>query len=265
MSQLFSKDWIDMVFESKNKDYGAFVMRQSSDKRHIKALAIGFSFFIIALSAPTVLSHIIPEEVEVNDVTTELSDIKLDAPKEEEEQKPLELPPPPERSQMAYVAPVITDKNVDDEIKTVEEVNESKVQIGTQDVKGDDDAPINLDDLDKDKGNIVAVPDPVFEAVEQQPAFPGGVEKLYEYLSKNINYPQNAIEMGITGTVYVEFVVGKDGKIRDVKIKRGISGGQELDKEAARVIRLMPAWNPGRQNGTAVSCKYLVPVKFKLN
>lgn len=263
MSQLFSKDWIDMVFESKNQEYGAFVMRQTSDKRHVRALAIGFSFFIIALSAPTVLSHIIPEKEEVNDVTTELSNIKIDAPKEEE-QKPLELPPPPERSQMAYVAPVVTDEIVEDEIKTVEEVNESKVQIGTTDVQGDDNAPLDLNALDNDAAAVVAAPDPVFEAVEQPPAFPGGLEKLYEYLGKNIQYPQSAIEMEITGTVYVQFVVGKDGRIRDVRILRGVSGGQELDKEAARVIGGMPAWNPGRQNGTAVSCKYMVPVKFTL-
>lgn len=104
--------------------------------------------------------------------------------------------------------------------------------------------------------------DEVFAIVEQMPAFPGGEEKLFEYLGKNTKFSQVAIENDIQGTVYVGFVVGKDGKIRDVKIKRGVH--EILDKEALRVVKAMPAWNPGKQRGKAVSVTYGLPIRFTL-
>jgi protein TonB len=102
----------------------------------------------------------------------------------------------------------------------------------------------------------------VFTIVEEMPAYPGGDAKLYEYLGKNIKYPQIARESGIQGRVFVNFVVEPDGSVSNVKVMRGIGGG--CDEEAVRVIKTMPKWKPGKQRGKAVRVSYQIPVVFKL-
>lgn len=97
---------------------------------------------------------------------------------------------------------------------------------------------------------------------EEMPGFVGGDKALYEYLSNNIKYPKREKQIGIEGKVYVEFVVGKKGEITDVKIKRGVS--EALDAEAIRVIKSMPNWLPGKQNGRAVKVIYVMPISFKI-
>jgi len=102
----------------------------------------------------------------------------------------------------------------------------------------------------------------VFTIVEEMPSFPGGDIERNKFLAKNIVYPQQASENGIQGTVYVSFIVDTDGKIEDVKILRGIGGGCE--EEALRVVKLMPRWKAGRQDGKTVRILYTMPIYFKL-
>jgi len=99
-------------------------------------------------------------------------------------------------------------------------------------------------------------------AVQQQPEFPGGMEKMYEFLGRSQRYPDAEADAGIQGKVYVEFVVERDGRITEVKTKRGVSPG--LDQESERMIRSMPAWLPGKMNGKPVRCRFVMPVKFTL-
>jgi protein TonB len=102
----------------------------------------------------------------------------------------------------------------------------------------------------------------VFTIVEEMPSYPGGDLKMYEYLGKNIKYPQIARESGIQGRVFVNFVVEPDGSVSNVKVLRGIGGG--CDEEAIRVVKSMPHWKPGKQRGKAVRVSYTLPVVFKL-
>ena len=102
----------------------------------------------------------------------------------------------------------------------------------------------------------------IFQIVEEMPAFPGGEQKLMEYVGKNIKYPQIARESGIQGRVFVGFVVEPDGSVSNVKLLRGIGGG--CDEEAMRVIKNMPKWKPGKQRGKAVRVSYQIPVMFRL-
>jgi protein TonB len=102
----------------------------------------------------------------------------------------------------------------------------------------------------------------IFQIVEEMPAFPGGEQKLMEYVGKNIKYPQIARESGIQGRVFVGFVVEPDGSVSNVKLLRGIGGG--CDEEAMRVIKNMPRWKPGKQRGKAVRVSYQIPVMFRL-
>lgn len=102
----------------------------------------------------------------------------------------------------------------------------------------------------------------VFQIVENMPSFPGGDDALFKFLGENINYPDEAKDKGISGVVYVTFVVDYDGEITNVKVIRGIGGG--CDEEAVRVIKAMPDWEPGRQKGKRVRVQYNLPIRFTL-
>ena len=132
------------------------------------------------------------------------------------------------------------------EIKKDEEVKEE------QEIKSQDELP-EPPKVEETK---------VFDVVEEMPQFPGGPSALFEYLSKNIKYPVVAEENGVQGRVIVTFVVERDGSITDVKVVKSVD--PSLDKEAQRVVKSMPHWIPGKQNGSAVRVKYTVPVTFKL-
>lgn len=158
-------------------------------------------------------------------------------------QKPPPPPPPP--------APTTVIEIVDDE----EEIEE---ELEIEDLEVEEDTEIEIiEDVQEE-----VVEEEVFTIVEEMPSFPGGEAKLFEYLGKNIKYPQIAKEAGISGVVYVNFVVGSNGNITDVKVLRGIGGG--CDEEAVRVVKNMPKWKPGKQRGKPVKVSYNLPIRFSL-
>jgi protein TonB len=172
------------------------------------------------------------------------------------------------KSSVKFVPPVIKkDDEVkpEEELKSQEELNKTNTAIGAFDVKGNDEA---AGEVLKAK-EVIAQPEPpkeeetkVFDVVEQMPSFPGGQSALLQYLSSNIKYPVVAEENGVQGRVIVTFVVEKDGSITDVRVVKSVD--PSLDKEAQRVVKSMPKWIPGKQNGSAVRVKYTVPVTFRL-
>ena len=131
---------------------------------------------------------------------------------------------------------------------------------------------VNTED-DKEAEVVIAAPveapveeeeeEVIFKVVETMPEFPGGSKALFKYLSENVKYPVIAQENGIQGRVICQFTINKDGSIVDVEVVRS-GGDPSLDKEAVRVIKSMPKWNPGKQRGKPVRVKYTVPVNFKL-
>jgi TonB family protein len=123
-------------------------------------------------------------------------------------------------------------------------------------------ARMELDEYDAPAIAMPKVQNEVFDFVEQMPEFPGGQEAMMKFITKNINYPQIAIENGISGKVYAKFVVGRDGTIRDIKILRDIGGG--CGQEVKRLIKSMPNWKPGMQGGKAVPVYFTLPVSFNL-
>ena len=171
------------------------------------------------------------------------------------------------KSSVKFTAPEIKkDDEVkpEDELKSQDELSKTNTAIGSFDVKGNDEA---AGEVLKAK-EVIADEKPkeeetkVFDVVEQMPQFPGGNAALFEYLSKHIKYPVIAEENGIQGRVIVTFVVERDGSITDVKVVKSVD--PSLDKEAQRVVKSMPRWIPGKQNGSAVRVKYTVPVTFRL-
>ncbi len=157
-------------------------------------------------------------------------------------------PPPPKPPPQTTILNIVEDDvEIDDEIEI--------------DAEADDDTEMQeYIPFDDDEEEVEEME--IFTVVEDAPGFPGGDEARIKYLQKNIKYPQMARESGIQGTVYVTFVVEKDGKVTNVQILRGIGGG--CDEEAIRVIQNMPRWNPGKQRGKPVRVQFNMPIKFTL-
>jgi protein TonB len=262
-----SNEWCDIVFEGKNKAYGAYMMRHSSGKRHRNALIFVSIICLMALYLPAFIRTVMPKKTERMVEVTNLSDLKMEQakPKENLITAP---PPPPLKSSIKFTPPVIKpDEEVaaEDEIKTQDELNETKVAISVADVKGtDEENGIDVAELNQNQ-EIAQEPaeEEVFLIVEQMPEFPGGEAALRQYIAKNIKYPVTAQEMGIQGKVYVTFVVDSGGNVTKASIARGIDSA--LDKEALRVINTLPKWTPGKQRGKPVSVSYTVPINFTLN
>lgn len=271
---LISRDWTEMVFEGRNKEYGAYRLRKNAGKRNLYSL---ITIFIAALAIWGGISLVKFVESRTKSVAqTSVAEISaLNQPKKKAEvkqQQKVKLEQPEKvvervKSSVKFTAPVIKkDDEVkpEDELKTQDELMNTKTAIGALDVKGNDDANGEVLKLKE----AVAQPEPkpevekVFDVVEQMPSFPGGPSALMEWLSNNVKYPVVAQENGVQGRVVVSFVVERDGSITDVKVVRGVD--PSLDKEASRVVRAMPRWIPGKQNGSAVRVKYNVPVAFRL-
>lgn len=271
---LISSDWVDLVFEGRNKAYGAYRLRKSTTKRNVLAMVAVVLLLIVAFIILTVKNFVDEQRAKV--AMTQVAELtNYDQPKKKAEVKQKKVEVEPERvvervkSSIKFTAPVIKkDEEVkpDEELKTQDELMSTKTAIGTFDVKGNDDAN---GEILKAK-EVIAEPEPpkheeenkVFDIVEQQPLFPGGPAALMKYLSENTKYPVVAQENGVQGRVTVQFVVEKDGSISDVHVLRGVD--PSLDKEAVRVVKSMPRWTPGKQNGITVRVNYRVPVLFRL-
>lgn len=271
---LISSDWVDLVFEGRNQAYGAYKLRKGTTKRNIIAILAVLVLLLIGFIILTVKNFVDEQRAKVA-VTqvTEISALEQPKKKAEVKQKKVELEPEKVvekvKSSIKFTAPVIkNDKDVkpEEELKTQDELMSTKTAIGTFDVKGNDDSN---GEILKAK-EIIAQPEPpkhveedkVFDIVEQQPLFPGGQNALMQFLHDNIKYPVVAQENGVQGRVTVQFVVEKDGSITDVHVLRGVD--PSLDKEAVRVVKSMPRWTPGKQNGTTVRVNYRLPVLFRL-
>ncbi len=271
---LTSDKWIEIIFEGRNKNYGAYTLRKNSPKRHLFSFLVVLIATILIVIGSVIANKIKDAREETRQAMTEvstLSDITLDKPEIPEENvvKSYEAPPPVElKSTIQFTAPVIkADEEVPDDqtMKSQEELVRSDVQISIADVKGtDDETGVDIATLEQHKVIVQeeVKEEQIFEIVEQPPSFPGGEPAMYEWLNKNINYPVIAQENNIQGRVVCQFVVGRNGEIEDVRVVRGVD--PSLDKEAVRVIRAMPKWIPGRQGGNAVKVRYTLPVQFKL-
>ena len=265
---LTSSEWCQLIFEGKNQAYGAYKMRANSTKRHNLAMFAVLVIALIGFTIPTLLKLATPKQKEVMTEVTTLSKLEEPEIKQEEMKRvePVAPPPPALKSSIKFTAPVIKkDEEVheDNEIKSQEELTSTKVAISIADVKGNDEENgADIADLKQVVTQAEPEPEKVFDMVEQMPAFPGGMHESMVYLRKNIKYPTIAQENGTQGRVIIQFVVERDGTISDVRVARGVD--PYLDKEAVRVVKSMPKWIPGKQNGKAVRVKFTVPVMFRL-
>ncbi|MCO6460539.1 MAG: energy transducer TonB [Saprospiraceae bacterium] len=275
--EILKADILDIIFDGRNKAYGAYDLR----KRYPKIL--GRALLITVLLATAILSYsyiknklmdMFPQktiEVEAN-----IANLEPPPPMDQEEPPPPEQPappPPPERASVQYVPPVVKEIVAEEvEMATVKDLE--KKDPGTKTVEGDPNAAIKIDAnadaapglFDQGEKKVVAkVEDEnkIFLIVEQQPEFPGGIGAMYKWIGENLKYPSEARNNGLQGKVIIQFTVEKNGSIENVKVVRdGVGGG--AGDEAMRVVKKMPNWKPGKQNGKNVRVQYTLPVTFKL-
>jgi protein TonB len=266
--------WDDLVFEDRNVDYGAYKVRKSYNGNLASGFLLSVSFGGLLFVVPMVMSLFddergkdifIPSEPEVND-TLVFENITL------HEFKP-KLPPappkplitPPVEPPLTNIAPVVsTTAPIETTVPTVDDVLqnppappegvEGGIAGGVE--GGHGTVPVEGVPEGTDTNREWLVP-------QVQASYTGGMDAMYNFIRSKIHYPASARRMGLEGTVYVSFVIGRDGKVTKVEVIRGLS--PDCDKEAARVIALLPGWNPGRQNDVPVMVRMTLPIKFALN
>lgn len=271
---LISNEWTDLVFEGRNQAYGAYKLRKGTAKRNVWALIIvGLAAALLYLGLQLQKMAEANKKVE-NTQAVELAKLNTEKKEAKVEKKEIIKQEPEKvveqvKSSVKFTAPVIkkdSEVKEEDEIK-LDEVQKSDKAVGAFTVEGNDEVGGAVLKAKED----IAAPEPpkhvveetkIFTVVEQMPMYPGGDGALMGYLRDNIHYPTVAAENGVQGRVVVGFVVERDGSITDVKILRGVD--PSLDREAMRVVKDMPKWTPGKQNGSAVRVKYQVPVSFRL-
>ena len=218
------------------------------EKRRGLYLEIGLvAIMVVALAAFEWKSYD-QEQIEVVQRTAmdEVEDVIIQTQQEE-----LPPPPPPEQPE------VTTELNViEDDAESENEVDMSSFQR-QEEATNIEITPVKIEEEEEEEEQTI------FQVVENDPEFPGGVEAMYKYLAQNIKYPQLARENNITGRVYVTFVVERDGSVSGVRVLRDIGGG--CGAEAVRVVKSMPKWTPGKQRGKAVRVQYNLPVNFSLH
>ena len=271
---LISNEWTDLVFEGRNQAYGAYKLRKGTAKRNVWALIIvGLAAALLYLGLQLQKMAGANKKVE-NTQAVELAKLNTEKKEAKVEKKEIIKQEPEKvveqvKSSVKFTAPIIkkdSEVKEEDEIK-LDEVQKSDKAVGAFTVEGNDEVGGAVLKAKED----IAAPEPpkhvveetkIFTVVEQMPMFPGGDGALMGYLRDNIHYPTVAAENGVQGRVVVGFVVERDGSITDVNILRGVD--PSLDREAMRVVKSMPKWTPGKQNGSAVRVKYQVPVSFRL-
>ncbi len=265
LDNLKNSDYLDILFEGRNKKYGGYELRRNYPKR-IKRSMLALAGIAVAVAAYGVVSN---RPVKVENTKPVMKEVVLAEPPPIDPKKPPPPPPPaepppPVKPTVKFTPPVIAkDEEVKEDEKPpeVKELKEASAGIKTQagDINGIDPGIISTPG--EGTGVVEAAPPPpaVFTYVEQMPEFNGNVN---QYLASNINYPASAREAGVDGRVVIKFVVSEDGSVTGAVVEKGVNGA--LDAEALRVIKSMPKWKPGKQNGKAVKVYFRVPVKFTL-
>ena len=275
---LSSDEWRDLVFEGKNKDFGAYELRRESPKRHNIALIAVAVFIVLVLVANFLVNSVLadkeedqPKEKKEQAVIAEIPEDevmdeeevieKFDEPEPEVVEEPVL-----ETEKMTEIL-IVKDEDVKEPPRSQDEAQTSDVAVGAVNQEGIKDA---LDQKVMDTEVKVEPPPPpappaddvVFTSVEQDPQFPGGQAALLKWVADHIKYPAVAQENGIQGRVTVQFVVTKNGTVGQVKVVRGKD--PDLDKEAIRVVKSLPKFTPGKMNGHPVNVWYTLPITFRL-
>lgn len=260
----------DIVFEGRNKLYGAYALRKGYGQTMQRSVLLGVTLFLLMVMLPNLYATLMPEPkkddigfvVQIEDVTI-VPDSKPLPPPVEEIVKPVE------KTVKSTLLEVVQDNLADEDYTppTVDDLANAKPAQQTNDgVEGFENVTPPVESVSPGKGKDIGLEplkeETILDYAEQKPEFVGGNAAMTTFLQKNLKYPSNASRAGIQGKVFVQFTVGSDGRIESVKAVKGIGFG--CDEEAERVIKLMPAWKPGKQSGIPVKVRFTMPIVFQM-
>ncbi len=288
--QILNARWEDVLFQRRNKSYGAYILRVTSDRRTGTSMLIGISLFLLLIYTPRLAALLATPGEDAHPTIVIVSPMNvsdLPAPIKRQDQdlqpKPLTAAtPPPAVRGVQFTPPAVrSDQDLEAEstFATIDELRDREITASGDTLSSGsyhsglsgDPAGIGTgldgsgDAVSGGEGGALNATTPeekIFVRVDQMPQFGSGERELLRYLAENIRYPAIARDNRISGTVIVQFVIGSDGSVINPVIARSIGGG--CDEEALRVIREMPRWSPGRQQGRPVSVKFTLPVHFRL-
>jgi len=263
----------ELVFEDRNKYYGAYALRKNYEDNLLIGLFFGMTFLGMVIAVPYVSSLFKDKQVDLDGVTTiydpiTIIDITTKAKVDEPVAKPKSANEPEKpKESTKYTTPIVSSSEPED-ITPPEKLDGSNP--GTTNSEGEKGQPTTTEPgkgeggEGEDGGEGTKDDEPrEFFSLEVRPQYPGGDKAMYEFLGKNMRYPDRAKDANISGKVFISFIIDEFGAISQVSVLRGIGGG--CDEEAARVIRKMPNWTPGKQGGHPVKVRYRIPIEFVLN
>ena len=252
------QSWDEMVFERRNREYGAYLLRKGYNHNVWVGLVVTVLVVTLLLLSPYLAKWLAGGEAAVKTPPRKLVYTELSAPPPIDKPKP--LPPavqlPRLKKVIKFVPPKVVKEDVVQSAPVIEEIRVN--DTGATEVN--EPATVVFDEPVEE---VVSDDNELFTVVDQQPEFEGGYDAMMAFIKQNMQYPNNARRMRLEGTVHVGFIVSKTGEISDVSVLRGFM--TECDKEAVRVVKLMPRWKPGKQNGRNVNVRFILPLRFRLN
>jgi protein TonB len=273
VNKILSSDLLDIVFDGRNKEYGAYELRRAYGKRMLTALLVTATV-CLAIFASSIIANSTKDD---KSVMLNVDDVQLTEVKEREAPPPPPPPPPPPKPpeppkvEIAKFTPpkIVKDEDVKEEEKPpeIEKIQEAK--IGTINQQGTKDIGMVAPPVESKSVAEVVAPkvqeedyEKVFTKVENPAEFPGGQGEWTRYLQKNLRYPDDAIDNGTQGVVRVQFIVDKEGNISEVQALN--NPGDGLSDEAVRIIKRGPKWKPAEQNGRKVIYRHIQAITFRL-
>jgi protein TonB len=246
----------DIVFESRNKEYGAYKLRKKYNRTVLISMLIGTVIIATTVIAPYINAKAAENKAKREERKVEIKMENLDQPAEAAPPPPPPPPPPADVVASAkYVPPVVVDSIKPEEAAQLMTADEAQTEVKNEEVV--EVVAAVKEEVQEDDAE--ATP---FVVVEEMPMFPGGDVELLKYIGEHTQYPEVAKENNIQGRVIVRFCVTSKGGVSQVSILKGVD--PELDAEAIRVVNTLPAFKPGKQGGKPVPVWYMVPITFTL-
>jgi periplasmic protein TonB len=245
----------DIVFETRNKEYGAYKLRKKYSRTVILAMLVGILIIATAVITPYINAKALEASKKRAERQVEIKMENLDQPNEQVAPPPPPPPPPADVvQQQKYVPPVVVDSIKPEDVKQVMTADDAQVQVKDQEVVEVKEVKEEVQEAEPEE-----IP---FVVVEEMPMFPGGDAALLKYIGEHTTYPDVAKENNIQGRVIVRFCVTAKGGVSQVSVLKGVD--PELDAEAIRVVNTLPAFKPGKQGGKPVPVWYMVPITYTL-
>ncbi len=258
---LLAGKWLDIVFEGRNKVYGAYELRKDNSKTTTVAFVIGAVIFALMISIPLIVSMLPESSSEDTTIDKKIVTVKLPPKKEIPKNLPPPPPPPPKVDQVKFVKPVVAKaEEVVEEPPKIKEIVDKK--LGAETIKGDPDAPLTVEPVGNGPGDVIEEDNTIYNmaGIEVKAEFPGGVDKFRQFVANNYRVPEDLTR---GGNVFVSFVVEKDGTMSDIKVIRDVGSG--TGAEAIRVLKsIKTRWTPGEQNGKKVRMLFSMPIKVQV-